>query len=79
MFADIEYNRSDLQKKWFPFICEGNLNTLEVLDNISRINQKNTISKFKQREEEKKKKREEVSRKSADREDFVRRASYSHM
>jgi len=30
IFADIAYNRTDIQKKWFPFIQEGNLNTLQV-------------------------------------------------
>jgi hypothetical protein len=38
VFADITYNRTDLQKKWFPFIREGNLNTLQVLDWILSIN-----------------------------------------
>lgn len=56
VFADIAYNRTDLQKKWFPFIQEGNLNTLQVLDWISDINKRSTVALRKQREEEKRRK-----------------------
>lgn len=43
VFADISYNRTDLQSKWFPFIREGNLNTLQVLDWIILINKSETF------------------------------------
>jgi hypothetical protein len=49
VFADIAYNRTDLQKKWFPFIQEGNLNTLQVFELISGINQKCTTAIKRQR------------------------------
>jgi DNA excision repair protein ERCC-2 len=60
VFADIGYNRTDLQKKWFPFIQEGNLNTLQVLDLIGEINKRCTTALRKQREEEKRRKVEEM-------------------
>jgi hypothetical protein len=56
VFADIAYNRTDLQKKWFPFIQEGNLNTLQVLDWISDINKRSSVALRQQREEEKRRK-----------------------
>jgi len=63
IFADIAYLRSDIRKKWFPFIEECNLNTLQVLDFISAINKKSSYLVNKKKEEEERRGREEDSRK----------------
>lgn len=73
MFADIAYLRSDIRKKWFPFIEDCNFNTLQVLDFISVIGKKSTFLLNKKKEEEERRAREEDARKKENRLDYMRR------
>jgi hypothetical protein len=52
VLADIAYLRSDIRKKWFPFVEDANLNTLQVLDFISGISKKSSYLMRKKMQEE---------------------------
>lgn len=63
IFADADYNRNDIKKKWFSFIKEGKLSTVNVLDHIVEINKNLSVFREKREVEEEKRKREEEERK----------------
>ena len=55
VLADGNFNRTELKKRWFPFIEEGNLNTLRVLELVMGVNQSSssmTPQRRKEREED---------------------------